>query len=280
MKYWDIKTQNFEMCLLLNLDKTEIMKKFLPIFLLLNCSYIYLFAQSDMVTKTINFFPYQKTSEANVAIVAMQTWNSLDWKSFFSMLDDDSLQLKASYAISAFTNDASLSADKKKKASTILSIGLQTIKTPYANELIIKELGLLGDDAAVNTLTGLLTNEVYVGNAARALAVIKSKKSIAALQTALAKANSHAAKHIQAALDNVNKPLPEIKNNQVPIVPKQNTDQALLQLQDRMDVAKSPFQKKNILSEAAHIPGFTSFMFVGKSINDPDVNREAALITT
>jgi hypothetical protein len=47
-----------------------------------------------------------------------------------------------------------------------------------------------------------------------------------------------------------------------------------------MDVAKSPFQKKNILSEAAHIPGFTSFMFVGKSINDPEINREAALITT
>ncbi len=256
------------------------MKKGFYLFLVLSFSFIHSFAQSDIVTKTIYVFPYQKTSEATDAIAAMQSWNSASWKSFFDMLDDDSLQLKASYALHAFTNDATLSVDKKKMASDILSKGLRAAKTPYANELIIKELGLLGDDAAVNTLAGLLTNELYVGNASRALAVIKSNKSIAALNKALTKASGISAKHIQAALDNVNKPLPEIKNNQTTVAPTLNAVQTLLQLQDRMDAAKNPFQKKNILSEAAHIPGFTSFMFVAKSLVDPDVNNEAALITT
>src|SRR5579871_2360360 len=57
-----------------------------------------------------------------------------------------------------------------------------------------------------------------------------------------------------------------------------NNEQKLLMLQDEMDLAKNPVEKKNILSQAAHIPGFSSFMFVSKSLKDADVADEAALI--
>ncbi len=58
---------------------------------------------------------------------------------------------------------------------------------------------------------------------------------------------------------------------------KSNT-QRLLSLQDQMEIAKNSAEKRNILKEAAGIPGFTSFMFIGKSLNDEAVNKEAALL--
>jgi len=58
---------------------------------------------------------------------------------------------------------------------------------------------------------------------------------------------------------------------------KSNT-QRLLYLQDQMEIAKNSAQKRNILKEATGIPGFTSFMFIGKSLNDEAVNKEAALL--
>ena len=255
------------------------MKKIFFIQLFLIVSFVRLSAQSNEITKTISVFPYQYPSEADAAIVSMHAWSKTTWKNFLSLLDDDSLKLKASYALSAYTNNASLNSEKKKQAAVMLSAALASVHSLYARELIIKQLALLGDDAAVKTLSGFLTDEAYMGNAARALAVIHSKSSIAALHTALLKAKGSEAKHIQAALDNVNKPLPEITSVKTAIPAVQNPVQQLLMLQDRIDVAKNPFQKKSILSEAAHIPGITSFMFVSKSLNDPDVSKDAALIT-
>jgi hypothetical protein len=75
-------------------------------------------------------------------------------------------------------------------------------------------------------------------------------------------------------------------NNSLPKLPaykpatasSANGEQQLLALQDEMDQAKNPIQKKNILSRAARIPGFSSFMFVSKSLKDADVSDQAALI--
>lgn len=184
------------------------------IFLTLFCiivSFIHVSAQNETVTKTISVFPYQHPAEAGSAFVSMYAWNKAHWKNFLSLLDDDSLKVKAAYALSAYINHVTANAEKKKEAAAYLSKELLSVKTWYGRDLVIQHLGLLGDDAGVKILSKLLSDEIYVGNAARALAVIRSAKSIAALNKALSKAKEPAAKHIQAALDNVNKPLPEIK---------------------------------------------------------------------
>jgi len=54
--------------------------------------------------------------------------------------------------------------------------------------------------------------------------------------------------------------------------------QRLLLLQDQMENAKNSVEKRNILKEASAIPGFPSFMFIGKSLNDEAVNKDAALL--
>jgi len=59
--------------------------------------------------------------------------------------------------------------------------------------------------------------------------------------------------------------------------PALNSEQILLLLEDRMAAAKNPVEKRNILSQAAHIPGFSSFMLVSKALNDADIAGDAAL---
>lgn len=256
------------------------MKKILLGLLLLTTSFVQLSAQNESVTNTIAVFPYQQKTEAANALIIMQSWNKTNWNSLLLMLDDDSLKLKACYALNAYVNSVANNGEKKKQIATLLSTGWTTAKSFYAKEFIIQELGLLGEDAAIKLLSKLLVNEIYVGNAARALASIHSAASIATLNKALIKAKEPAHRHIQAALDNVNNPLPELKIAGPIKRVNENKTQELLILQERMAVAKNPLSKKNILSEAAYIPGFSSFMFVSKSLNDPEVNQLAALIIT
>jgi len=49
-------------------------------------------------------------------------------------------------------------------------------------------------------------------------------------------------------------------------------------VQDRMEKASTRLEKRYLLHEASLIPGFSSFMFVSKSLNDETINYEAALI--
>jgi hypothetical protein len=171
-----------------------------------------------------------------------------------------------------------LDGNLKSSTAATLSSALKYVKSFYGRSLIIQHLAYLGDDAAVKTLSKLLADETFVGNAARALAIIHSEVSVAALNKYLKKADEPARKHIQAALDNVNFVLPEIKS--APLAKKiiKNNVQQLLQLQDQLAASPNPLQKQHILSAAAHIPSFNSLMIVGRSLSDPDVQEEAALI--
>ena len=58
---------------------------------------------------------------------------------------------------------------------------------------------------------------------------------------------------------------------------KSNT-QHLLNLQDQMANAKNSAAKRNLLKEAYSIPGFPSFMFISKSLNDEAVSKDAAIL--
>lgn len=255
------------------------MKKIYFLLLLMVVSLVQVFGQTAAVKSALANFPYQHAMEADAALTVMQSWNKPDWKSFLSLLDrNDSLQLRATYALSAYVHHISGNKEKKKAAATYLSSALSYVKSFYGRNLIITHLGLLGDDAAVKSLAKLLEDDTYVSNAARALAMIHSESSIAALNKGRSTATEHARKHIDAALDNVNSVLPGIKLTQVGDKKVQNDVQRLLKLQDQMDAAKNPLQKRQILSEAAHIPGFNTLMFVSHSLNDPIVKEDAALV--
>jgi hypothetical protein len=254
------------------------MKKTFFILYFILISLVNVSAQSEIVSKTLEAFPFQKSSDATAAIAGMESWTKSDWKSMLIMLDDDSLKLKPTYALNAFVNHVANDPAKRKSTSTFLVAGLSSVKSFYAKELIIQHLGLLGDDASVKALSKLLSDETFMGNAARALAVIHSEASKAALNKALPKAKEASKKHIQAALDNVNTVLPNINTVGMTKIIPQNPVQYLLLLQDQMDAAKNPVQKRNILSDASRVAGFNSFMFVSKSLNDPEVKHVAAMV--
>lgn len=256
------------------------MKKIYFIVLLLIVSLTKVSAQTDAVKSTIAVFPYQHTPEADAALTAMQLWNKADWKSFLSLLDgnDSVLVLKTTYALNAYVHHIANDTEKKKQMAVLLSSALGYVKSFYGRYPLILDLGLLGDDVAIAPLTKLLTNETFAGNAARSLAFIHSPASIEALKKALEKAKDPARKHIQAALDNANFVLPEIKVVKPVNTTVKNDVQQLLSLQDQMDAAKNPLQKKHVLAAAAHIPGFSTLMFVSRLLSDADVAGDAAVI--
>lgn len=180
----------------------------------------------DKVIATIASFPYQHKQEADAALTAMDTWNKSQWAAFLKLLDDDSLKVKATYALSAFTNAASQDASKKTQLAALLKKYLSSSKSAYGKILVQSQLNLLADKSAIGQANNSLPN------------------------------------------------LPEVKT----ISPSSlNNEQKLLLLEDQMAAAKNPVEKRNILSQVAHIPGFSSFMLVSKSLKDADISKEAAL---
>jgi len=82
----------------------------------------------------------------------------------------------------------------------------------------------------------------------------------------------------KAAIDRQNATLPALPAYNPSPVSTLTGERQLLLLEDEMELAKNPIEKKRILAKAARIPGFSSFIFVSKSLKDPAVNEEAALI--
>ncbi len=254
------------------------MKKLFSYILILLLVGTQLTAQQASVKNTINSFPYQHPSETEAAITSMHTWGHSEWKQLIHLLNNDSLKLKPTYALNAYVNDACLNVELKKQLAENLSSVYGSAKTFYAREFIIKQLSLLGDDAAIKLLTKLLKDGNFAGNAARALASIHSPAAKLALTKALKSSSEENTKHIQAALDNFNFKLPEIKVASAEKKAAKTNTQQLLDLQDRMEKATNRLEKRNVLHEASLIPGFASFMMVSRSLNDETINREAAVI--
>ena len=72
-------------------------------------------SSSAKVATAIAVFPYQHRAEADAALSAMNNWGKSEWKSFMKLLTDDSLKVKASYALNAYVNMVSLDANKKRR---------------------------------------------------------------------------------------------------------------------------------------------------------------------
>ncbi len=134
------------------------MKKICSVLWILSFFVLQLSAQKSMtkVSETIQLFPYQHPKEIDAALASMKSWEKSDWKSFYKMLDDDSLKLKATYALHAFVNAASLSADQKQKVKENLNKGLKQVKTEYAKTFVQTELNQLTEEGTVaQYLSGL-----------------------------------------------------------------------------------------------------------------------------
>ena len=247
------------------------------ISLLLLFAFVCLQAQ-DNAAKTIAAFPYQKSADAQAAIATMQSWGKSSWKELYSMLDDDSLKLNATYALDAYAHHVALDPAMRKKTTSLLNAGLSMVKSRYAKDLLIQELGLLGDAMAIKSLSKLLKDEVYAGTAARALATMKTEAATAALSKALSSSKAPLAQQIQAAIDNANFKLPMTMTSLQPAASTKNKTQQLLDLQDQMVAAKNPVQQRNILSKVDHLDGLGSLMFAGSFLGDKNLQKQAALI--
>lgn len=254
------------------------MKKIFSSLFLLLITLTQLAAQQEEVRNTINAFPYQKTAESSAALNTMQNWSSANWKQLFVLLDDDSLKLKASYALSAYTHAAAKEVTQQKQTATTLVKGLANAKTDYAKELIIKYLSLLGNDVAVKPLAKLLADNEQSDNAARALATIHSPAALTALQKALAKATEPNRTHIAAVLAFDKNVLPSLKTNTIQAAAVQNNVQQLLQLQEQLEKAGNPIQQKRLLNLVSRIPGISSFVLASNWLSNPDVAGTAARV--
>jgi hypothetical protein len=247
------------------------------ISLLLLVAFVGLEAQ-DNAAKTISAFPYQKSADAKPAIASMESWGKSSWKELFSMLDDDSLKLKATYALNAYTHHVALDASMRSKTAALFNAGLSAVKSRYAKDLLIQELGLLGDESSIKPLSRLLKDEVYCGAAARALATFRTDAATAALNKALSSSKATFTQQIQAAIDNANFKLPVAMTSLQPAVNTKNKTQQLLDLQDQMAAAKNPVQQRNILAKADHLDGLGTLMFAGSFLGDKNLQKQASLI--
>jgi hypothetical protein len=181
----------------------------------------------DKVIETLQSFPFQHHTESDAALAAMDGWDKGNWKWFMKMLDDDSLKVKASFALNAYVNKASMDPSRIAQVSTLLKNNIASAKTEYAKILLQSQLNLLTDKQQVDA----------------SLKVLPALPSIAGAEKLAA-----------------------------------NPVQQLLALQDKMDQAKNPIEKKRVLAQAAKIPGFSSFMFASNSLSDPELNGFAALV--
>jgi len=105
------------------------------------------------VNKVLTVFPYQHASEVTDALTTMGTWKSAEWKVLFKMLNDDSLKLKATYALNAYVNIVSLETAKKVKTVQLLKKQLKKASASYATTFINAQIGLL---SAENVVTAKL----------------------------------------------------------------------------------------------------------------------------
>lgn len=183
----------------------------------------------EKVLAIVQTLPYQHSTNADASLSAMSTWQKREWKAIFRLLDDDSLKVKATYALNLYINFASLHAATKEQAVTLLARYSGYAKSEYAQSFLRAQSNLLADST-----------------------VIHQQNSV----------------------------LPALPAYTPPAANTSNGEQQLLQLEDKMALAQNPVEKRRILAKAAAIPGFSSFVLVSKSLYDPAVNADAALILT
>ena len=101
------------------------------------------------VNDVLHVFPYQHSNEVADALTTMGTWKNSEWKILFNMLDDDSLKLKATYALNAYIHIVAKENDKKLKTVQLLKKQLKKVSTNYATTFINAQIALLSSEKIV-----------------------------------------------------------------------------------------------------------------------------------
>ncbi|NDC77571.1 MAG: DUF1080 domain-containing protein [Chitinophagia bacterium] len=138
------------------------------------------------VRDVVYAFPYARSSQAIAPLSAMERWGRGDWKAFFRLFEDDSARIHATYALDAYVHASSRDAARSQAAARALNTGWGVVNSGVARQQLIVDMGRLGDDACVPTLAGMLASAEYSGDAAMALAVIRTASAITALEKAAA----------------------------------------------------------------------------------------------
>jgi len=236
-------------------------------------------AQENSLQTILTHFPFQHSANVEKEILAIKKWSKNDWKPILTMLDDDSLKIGATYLLDAVVHGSN--GTEKIYLTDILGSGIKQSKTQYAKDLLIKELGLMGTENAIQYLSPLLNDNNYCGQASRAVATNnQSQLALKALRKALTKASTSSKPHIQEAISYIYKPVITTNLSAQKTKDIGNGTQKLLDIQDRLAVASNSLQKAKLLAQIAQIPGFPSFMLASKFLDDKLFQHEAALIVT
>lgn len=230
--------------------------------------------------KMIKAFPFAKSSEAAAPIAEMSSWGKSTWKSFFVLLDDDSLKTSASFALSAYINNSASAPASAQKAAEILNVGLSAVKSAYAKDLLLEYAGLLGNDVSVKTLSGFLKDPILGPRSARSLGTIRSDLAIAALEKAMTRAEEPMKLQIKAALDNARFILPALPVKKTITVAGKfiSPSQVLLDFQEGMQKTKDPVGRRKLLHAMDGTIGFPALMAVAPYLDDPILKKQAASI--
>ena len=114
-------------------------------------------AQKQNIEQVLDAFPYQQVSDIQSTLQSMENWKKSDWKKVFVLLQDDSLKLKPTYAIAAYTHKASLNSALYKKWWSIMSQQSKKKNTPYAATFLKSQMNLLSSEETVHTLLSQLS---------------------------------------------------------------------------------------------------------------------------
>jgi hypothetical protein len=225
---------------------------------------------------------------ANVS--KMQAWNGTAWENFFNTFNNtdagtNAPHVKAMYELDAYLHAASLDKSLKNKAVAIVVKGLSQLKNVQEKNILVRSyllerLGYLGSDKAVNTLSNYIEVAGCTDVATRSLATIGSKKSLAALEAALVKATSTTKPAIEAAIKHSKSVLPPIQAVALTAAKAVHPAQRLLDLQDQMEIAKSPTAQKEIIIEAGKVNKLGALMFAAKFLETAALQSDAALVVS
>jgi hypothetical protein len=230
------------------------MKKIFFSLLLIGITSQFLQAQSDVVS-VLKSFPYQQSASADAALNAMKGWSKSDWKKFFVILDDAKQNLSATYALSAYVHQAALDPVEKAKAAKALTTGLSSTKTSAAQDLLMEMCGYLGDEKLVNLLAKRKNDPKYSVRATLASGAISNGRALTSSMS-----TSDGGKSGSRIVENL------------------TTEQMLLNIQDQLQAAKDPVEKRKVFHSLGRLNGFPALMVAAKYLDDPILKKQAALI--
>jgi hypothetical protein len=240
------------------------------------------------LVSTSSAFAQGNAASVAATVTKMQAWQKADWTSFFNVFNSteagtNAPHVKAMYELDAYLHAAATNKDLANKAASVVISALGQLKDVQEKNILVRSylierLGYLGSDKAVKIIAIYIEVPTLSDVAAMALATLHSKKSLAALDAALAKASPAVKPAIEAAIKHAKRALPALQAVALTPAKAVHPAQRLLDLQDQMEVAKSPTAQKEIIIEAGKVNKIGALMFAAKYLETPALQSDAALV--